>query len=75
MTTSYHKFLKHWQEVVDLPIQNVGPLTPYYKMLSRRLKVMPWPVFVIISALIVIGLYYLLGPSIVRLVSILQRGF
>jgi len=75
MTTTYQKFLKHWEEVIDLPTQSLGPVTPYYKMVTRHLKVMPWPLFVLGSTLIVVGLYYLLGPSIVRLVSILQRGF
>ena len=71
----YQKFVKRWEEVMDLPPQTVGPLTPYYKKLVARLKVMPWPVLVIGSVVLVIGLYLLLGSAITILVSVLQRGF
>jgi len=70
----YHKFVKRWEEVVDLPPQTVGPLTPLYKSAVKRLKVMPWPMLVIGSLFMVIGLYLLLGSAITLLVSILQRG-
>ncbi|MCX6793850.1 MAG: hypothetical protein NTY06_01975 [Candidatus Gottesmanbacteria bacterium] len=73
--TTYRKFVKRWEEVTDLPPQTVGPLTPYYKALVRRLKVMPWPVLVLGSVVIVVGLYLLIGSAITLLVSILQRGF
>jgi hypothetical protein len=73
--TTYRKFVKRWEEVMDLPPQNVGPLTPYYKALVRRLKVMPWPALVLCSLILVIGLYLLIGSAITLLVSILQRGF
>lgn len=71
----YHKFVKRWEEVTELPTQSVGPLTPYYKTITRRLKVMPWPVLVVGSVVVVIGLYVLLGSAITLLVSILQKGF
>ncbi len=73
--TTYQKFVKRWEEVTDLPPQTVGPLTPYYKALVRRIKVMPWPVMVICSLLSVIGLYVLIGSTITLVVSILQKGF
>lgn len=71
----YRRFVRRWEEVTDLPPQRVGPLTPYYKALARRLKVMPWPLLVLCSLLLVIGLYALLGSAITLLVSILQKGF
>lgn len=71
----YNKFVKRWEEVTDLPPQTLGPLTPYYKKAVRRLKVMPWPVLVVGSLLVVLGLYVILGSTITLLVSILQRGF
>lgn len=74
-TTTYQKFVRRWEEVTDLPPQTMGPLTPYYKALTRRLKVMPWPALVIGSLLIVMGLYIILGPTVTLLVSLLQRGF
>lgn len=73
--TIYQKFVKRWEEVTDLPPQTVGPLTPYYKTLVRRLKVMPWPIFVAIGVIGVIGAYLLIGSAITFLVSILQKGF
>ena len=72
---TYRRFVKRWEEVTDLPPQTVGPLTPYYKALTRRLKVMPWPMLVCGSLLLVIVLYVILGSTITLLVSLLQRGF
>ena len=73
--TTYRRFVKRWEEVTDLPPQTVGPLTPYYKAIARRLKVMPWPVLVLGSVLLVIGLYLILGSAVTLIVSLLQRGF
>ncbi len=73
--TTYQKFVKRWEEVTDLPPQTVGPFTPLYKAIARRLKVMPWPVLVFSAVIVVIGLYLLIGSAITLLVSILQRGF
>lgn len=72
---TYRRFVRRWEEVTDLPPQTVGPLTPFYKALVRRIKVMPWPVLVICSLLSVIGLYVFIGSAITLLVSILQKGF
>ena len=71
----YQKFLRRWEEVTDLPPQTLGSLTPYYKIVVRHLKVMPWPLLVFGSLCVVLGLYFLLGSAIIRVVSILQRGF
>jgi len=71
----YQKFIHRWEEVTDLPPQTLGVLTPYYKKVTRRLKVMPWFVFVGISLVSIIGLYLLFGTTITLLVTILQRGF
>ncbi|OGG30436.1 hypothetical protein A3A63_03005 [Candidatus Gottesmanbacteria bacterium RIFCSPLOWO2_01_FULL_46_9] len=73
--TVYHKFVKRWEEITDIPPQTVGPLTPYYKRTVKRLKVMPWPMLVMSSLLIVSGLYVFFGSTITLLVSVLQRGF
>lgn len=73
--TTYKKFIARWEEVVDLPVQTLGPLTPVYKTFVRLLKVMPWPYFVLLSVLVVIGLYVVVGSAITILVTILQRGF
>jgi hypothetical protein len=74
-TDLYRQFVKRWEEVTDLPVQTVGPLTPLYKILVKRLKVMPIVAIVICSLLLVGGLYMLLGSTITLLVSVLQKGF
>lgn len=71
----YQKFVRRWEEVMDLPIQTMGPLTPYYKSITKRLKVMPWPLLVGISLLAIVGLYLLIGSTVTLLVTLLQRGF
>ena len=71
----YKKFVKRWEEVTDLPPTALGPFTPYYKMVVKRLKVMPWPVLVLVAAVITLALYLILGSAVTFLVSLLQRGF
>jgi hypothetical protein len=71
----YQKFVKRWQEVTELPPQQLGPLTPIYHTLVKRFKVMPWPALIIISIVLVVALYLLIGSTISIVVSILQRGF
>lgn len=73
--TLYNKFVKRWEEVTDLPPQTVGPFTPYYRSLVKRLKVMPWPMLVLVAVLMVVGIYFLIGSAVTILTSILQRGF
>lgn len=73
--TTYKKFIARWEEVVGLPPQTLGPFTPIYKVLIRRLKVMPWPYFAFLAAAFVLILYFLLGSAITFLVTLLQRGF
>jgi hypothetical protein len=71
----YDKLLKRWEEVTDLPTQQLGPFTPVYKAVTKRLKVMPWPLLVLISIAVVVAIYVILGSAVTFLVSILQRGF
>lgn len=73
--TTYQKFVRRWEEVTEVPPQTLGPLTPYYKLITRRLKVMPWPLLLLGALGIVALLYFLVGPAITRLTTILQRGF
>lgn len=72
---TYGKFVKRWEEVTDLPPQTLGPFTRPYKKLTKRLKVMPWPMITVISVILVTALYLFVGPTITFLVSLLQRGF
>lgn len=73
--TLYQKFVNRWEEITDLPPQTLGPLTPVYKAITKRLKVMPWPAFVLSSLFVVLGIYFLLGSTVTLIVSLLQRGF
>jgi hypothetical protein len=71
----YQKFVKRWDEVTELPTQTMGPLTPLYKQVTRRLKVMPWPWLIIVALALVVAVFFLLGSAVTFLVTILQRGF
>jgi len=71
----YQKFVSRWEETTDLPPQTVGVFTPIYKAITKRLKVMPWPVLMIVGIGCVGMLLMVLGNTIVSLVSLLQRGF
>lgn len=75
MTTLYQKFVERFEDVTDLPPQTLGPFTPYYKRITKRLKIMPWPMLVFGSLLIVTSLYMLAGSTITLLVTLLQKGF
>lgn len=72
---TYEKFLRRFEEVLDLPPQHLGPFTPLYKSFVKRVKVMPWPWFLLVSIVVVFGVYMLVGSTITLLVSLLQKGF
>lgn len=71
----FDRLQKKWNETMELPPQTVGPFTPYYKMVTRRLKVMPFPVLVLCSIVCICFLFFLFGSGITFLTSLLQRGF
>lgn len=72
---SYERFVKRWEEVTELPPQTLGPLTPQYKALVKRLKVMPWPMLVVLGVITVAVIYLIVGQAVTFLVSLLQKGF
>lgn len=72
---TYQKFLQRWEEVTDISPQSLGPFTVWYKRLTKRIKVMPWPWFVIASFFVVCVLYLVFGSAITGITSILQRAF
>lgn len=71
----FTNFMKRWEEVTELPPQQFGRLTNVYKMATGRLKIMPWTTFFLVSALVVGAVYMFFGSTIVRMVTLLQRGF
>lgn len=72
---TYSGFVKRWEEVTSMPPQSVGVLTPAYKWVTSRFKVMPWPWFLSISIATAIVLFLVFGPAISFIVTTLQRGF
>jgi hypothetical protein len=72
---TYGKFVKRWEKVVELPPQTFGPFTKQYKWLAGRVKIMPWPVFLLLSIMMVVILYGVFGTAIAYIVTLLQKGF
>lgn len=72
---TYQKFVQRWEEVTDIPPQALGPLTNIYKFVTKKLKVMPWPWYLIAASGMAVGLYWLFGTSVSTIVTLLQRGF
>lgn len=71
----FERFQTKWNETTELPPQTVGVFTPYYKMMTKRLKVMPIPLLIVCSLVIIITLFFIFGTGITFLTSVLQRGF
>lgn len=71
----YQKLVAKMQEVVFLPPQDFGPLTPFYKLIIPYFKYYPWKRLILFSFFLSFALYFLLGAAFVRLVSLLQLGF
>lgn len=69
------KFVKRWEEVVEIPPQTLGPWTRLYKIATKRLKIMPWPWFVVGSLFFALVLYIAFGSAVTGIVTLLQRGF
>jgi hypothetical protein len=71
----YERFQKKLNEVMEIPPQTVGPFTPYYKMLTKRLKIMPIPILIVVSVICICFLFLIFGSGITFITSMLQRGF
>lgn len=71
----FTNFMKRWEEVTDLPPQQLGRFTNTYKLLTSRIKIMPWFAFFAVSAVVVGLVYGAFGSAIVWMVSLLQKGF
>lgn len=71
----YDKIVTRWEEIVELPPQQVGRFTGLYKKITSKLKVMPWPLLFILSVCIVLFIFFVFGPATLYLVELIQRGF
>jgi hypothetical protein len=59
----------------DLTPQNLGFLTTPFKRFSPFLKDSPWKIFIPLALLFSLCGFLLFGSKVIRLTSILQRGF
>lgn len=71
----YQLLVNRMREASVVPPQSVGPLTFFYKQLGPYFKFYPWKTAVLLSAVFSLWLYFLLGPILVKIVSVLQFGF
>ena len=58
-----------------LPTQDLGRFTPVFKSFSPLLKYSPWRIFILLSFTASILALMCFGGRIIRVASILQRGF
>ncbi len=71
----YNNFFEKWKEVTELPPQQVGPLTPFYKRTVPFLKIAPWRILVPLAVLLVAAVALLVNSTAAQIATILQRGF
>ena len=72
---TYDLLVNKMHEVSSLPQQTMGPFTPLYRTLVPHVKEAPWRWFAAGSFATGVALYFLLGATIVKIVSVLQHGF
>ncbi|OGG20198.1 hypothetical protein A3D03_01240 [Candidatus Gottesmanbacteria bacterium RIFCSPHIGHO2_02_FULL_40_13] len=72
---TYQLLVDKMREVAVIPTQEMGFLTPYYKKIVPRFKHSPWKSAIILSSFFAFLLYFLLGTTLIKLVSLLQFGF
>jgi hypothetical protein len=75
--TFAHNLDRQFDRIFSVPPNDLGnkQLTFFYKLFTRPLKQMPFLYIIPFSFLTAVFLYYLLGPLLIKLVSILQYGF
>ena len=73
--TLYQNFYSRWIEVVDLPPQTIGPLTPLYKRAVPFFKQAPWRILIPIALIIVCVVALVHNLTAPQVASLLQKGF
>jgi hypothetical protein len=71
----YKSLVSKMNEVSVMPPQQIGPLTPIYKMVIPQFKFAPLRTALILSMIATCMLYILFGARVVHLASLLQYGF
>lgn len=72
---TYNLLVAKMHEVAIVPPQELGPFTFFYKKATSCFKNHLWKTTFFLAAFFSVFLYFLLGSTLVRLVSILQFGF
>ena len=77
MRTFDYRLQQKLEEVFMVEPNNLGPsyITALYHRLTGFLKTMPFIFIIPISFISAIFLYFIFGPLLVKLVSLLQYGF
>lgn len=63
------------EEVRELPIHNLGALTPYYKDTASFFKTAPWRLGIFLAVWATLVIFFLLGSSFLKLASLIGKGF
>lgn len=71
----YKRLRERMGSVSVVPPQEVGPFTLFWKIAASFFKTNPLKVFLASGFVSSLILWFLLGATLVRLVSILQYGF
>lgn len=76
-TFSYDQLEKRFYEIFSLQPTDLGSrrLTALYKIITKRLKTMPFLYVIPLVSIIAVVSYLLLGHLLVKLASLLQYGF
>lgn len=61
--------------IADLPPQEIGPFTCFWKSSAFYFKTMTLPLLISTGLFSSLTLWFIFGPRLVNLVSILQYGF
>jgi hypothetical protein len=70
------KLKQSLQDIYNIPPNDLyyRPVTRVYKLLTGRLKKMPFLYIVPLSFFVAAGLYLIFGQLVIKLVSLLQYG-
>lgn len=72
---SFEKLREKQLEMAGLPLQNFGRYSLLYREMASYFKIAPWRVGIILGVAGTLFLVYILGPSFVKLASLIGKGF
>ena len=71
----YDLLVAKMHEVMVVPPQTVGPLTPIYKKVVPQFKYFPFKALLPISLFAIFMAYLMFGTWLVKLAELLQKSF